>query len=558
MVARKKLAGLSVLLAVLGMLFLALVPFVRAQGITYSVSQEWTKVWINTDSSVNILYNITFTYLSGSPQGLFDVGMPIGGFQVNYVEDLSGSSLQYQDISGGGYYGVEVSLKQPVVLNQPITFIVYATVPGMIYPDSTNPGYDGVQFFPSTLASASGSIADLRVEIVLPPGVQTSEVRSPAGLPFDNVFVDENRTAVYWNRTAWPPSQTFDSGVSFPEQYVVQLPSPSGTSPSTILSLVVPIIFIVVFLFAVASVVIVKSGHTLGGFVKAAYVNPRISIEALGANRSLTAVEAGLVMGLKPVRVLTMMLYGLLLKRTVAVVETDPLIKLKKLEKPEGETASAPRYYESDYLKAIQPDGTLDEKALARTYQGLVDTVNQKLRGYSREDTMNYYKSIVDKAWTQVAQAGTPELKGDALDKNLDWLLADEKFDDRFKTAFPPTMIIYPNPAWWWYWGGPRFPSGQKTTSQPPSQTVSPSAPIKTAPLPGQDFANNVVRGLQTASNNMVKNMQDFANKLIPFQTTPKEGSVAGKPTCVCACHACACACACVSCACACAGGGAR
>jgi hypothetical protein len=253
-----------------------------------------------------------------------------------------------------------------------------------------------------------------------------------------------------------------------------------------------------------------------------------------------------------------MMLYGLLLKHMVAVVETDPLIKLKKLEKPEGESASSPRYYESDYLKAIQPDGTLDETALARTYQGLVDAVNQKLRGYSREDTMNYYKSIVDKAWTQVEQAGTPELKGDALDKNLDWLLADEKFGDRFTKAFPPTMIIYPNPAWWWYWGGPRFPSGQKTTSQPPSQTAPPSAPIKTTPLPGQDFANNVVRGLQTTSNNMVKNMQDFANKLIPFQTTPKEGSVAGKPSCVCACHACACACACVSCACACAGGGAR
>jgi hypothetical protein len=553
MVARKKLAGLGILLAVLGsLLFLAFVPFAEAQGITYSVSQEWTKVWINTNSSVNILYNITFTYLSGSPEGLFDVGMPKEGFQINYVEDLSGSLLQYQDISAGSYYAIEVSLKKPVALNQNITFIVYATVPGMIYSDSTNPGYDGLQFFPSTLASASGSIADLRVEIVLPPGVQTSEVKYPAGLPFDNVRVDENnRTAVYWNRTAWPPSQTFNSGVSFPQRYVTLPPGPSGT-------LYAVVAIIVVFLFVLVYIVAVKRGHTLAGFAKAAYENPRISIEALGANRSLTAVEAGLVMGLKPVRVLTMMLYGLLLKHMVAVVETDPLIKLKKLVKPEGESASSPRYYESDYLKAIQPDGTLDETALARTYQGLVDAVNQKLRGYSREDTMNYYKSIVDKAWTQVEQAGTPELKGDALDKNLDWLLADEKFGDRFTKAFPPTMIIYPNPAWWWYWGGPRFPSGQKTTSQPPSQTAPPSAPIKTTPLPGQDFANNVVRGLQTTSNNMVKNMQDFANKLIPFQTTPKEGSVAGKPSCVCACHACACACACVSCACACAGGGAR
>jgi hypothetical protein len=542
MVASKKLAGLGVLLAVFGMLFLAFVPLAGAQGVTYNVSQEWMKVWVNADSSVNVLYNITFTYLSGSPQGLFDVGMPKGGFQVNYVEDLSGLSLQYQDISGGGHYAIEISLKKPITLNQPITFIVYATVPGMVYSDSMNPGNDGVQFFPSTFANASGSIADLRVEMVLPPGVQTSEVKYPTGLPFDNVFVDENRTAVYWNRTAWPPNQTFDSGVSFPEQYVVQPPGFLTLLPVAI-AVIVVLLFVVFFIVAHA---------------KAAYVNPRISIEALGANRSLTAVEAGLVMGLKPVRVLTIMLYGLLLKRMVAVMETEPLIKLKKLEKPEEESAPLPRYYEIDYLNAIKPDGTLDETALAHTYLGLVDMVNKKLRGYSRQDTMNYYKTVVDKAWTQVTQAGTPELKGDALDKNLDWLLADEKFDDHLTTAFPPTIIIYPNPAWWWYWSGPHFPFGQKPPLQSPSQTAQPSAPIKAAPLPGQDFANNIVRGLQTTSNNMVKNMQDFANKLIPFQTPPKEGSVAGKPSCVCACHACACACACVSCACACAGGGAR
>jgi hypothetical protein len=237
------------------------------------------------------------------------------------------------------------------------------------------------------------------------------------------------------------------------------------------------------------------------------------------------------------------------------VTETDPLLKLKKLELQTGESAPSPRYYEIDYLSAIKPDGTLDEKTLALTYQGLVNAVNQKLRGYSREDTVNYYKSIVDKAWMQVTQAGTPELKGDALDKNLDWLLADEKFDDRFTTVFPPNIIIIPNPAWWWYWGGPRLPSGQPRA---PSPTAPSPVPTKPVSLPGQDFANNVVRGLQSASNNMVKNVQDFANRLAPFQPSPSNRSVSGKPSCVCACHACACACACVSCACACAGGGAH
>ncbi len=559
MVTRKKFAGFSAVLVVLCIsLFSAIVPLASAQGVTYSVSQEWVKVQINVDGSINVLYNITFTYLSGSPQGIFTVGMPQGGFQIQYVQDLSGATLQYQDSSQGSFYGIDVYLKQPVVINQPYTFIVYATVPNMIYPDSTSPGNVGLQFYPSTFSSASGSISDLRVEIVLPPGVQNSMVKYPTGLPFDNVFPAEgNSTAVYWERTSWPPGQTFGSGVSFPEEYVSPGPSQSGPSPSpnqgglsdSDIAIVGGFVFFIVIIFI---------GAALSRVAKAVYVKPSVSVEALGANRSLTAVEAGLVLGLKPVRVLTMILYGLLLKRMVAVTETDPLIKLNKLERPDGESSPTPRYYEIDYLAAITPDGTLDEKVLARTYQGLVDTVNQKLRGYSREDTMNYYKSVVGKAWTQVTQAGTPELKGDALDKNLDWLLADEKFDDRFTTVFPPGIIIYPNPAWWWYWGGPRPPVGQQRPSQPISPSAPSTAPTKMTPLPGQDFANNMVKGLQTASNNMVKNVQDFANRLVPFQAPAKEGSVTGKPSCVCACHACACACACVSCACACAGGGAR
>jgi hypothetical protein len=554
MVTRKCFACYSLILVALCLsLFVAFMPLAGAQGITYSVSREWVKVWVNTDRSVYVLYNISFTYLSGSPQGVFTVGMPKGGFQIQYVEDFSGSPLQYQDSSQGSFYGVDVHLKQPIVLNQPYTFVVYAMVPAMIYPDNTNPGNFGLQFYPSTFLGASGS-ENLRVEILLPPGVKTNEAKSPEGLLFDNVFVDENRTAVYWERISWSPDQVFNSGVSFPEQYVSPAPSETGPLPTPTQgggtsSAVSTIIGVLVFL-GVAIVIVA----VFAALAKATYIKPSISVEALGANRGLTAVEAGLVLGLKPVRVLTMMLYGLLLKRMVAVTETEPLLKLKKLELQTGELAPSPRYYEIDYLNAIKPDGQLDEKTLALTYQGLVNAVNQKLRGYSREDTLNYYKSIVDKAWMQVTQAGTPELKGDALDKNLDWLLVDEKFDDRFTTIFPPNILIIPNPAWWWYWGGPRSPSGQPRAPSP----TAPPVPTKPVSLPGQDFANNVVRGLQSASNNMVKNIQDFANRLAPFQPAPSNQSVSGRPSCVCACHACACACACVSCACACAGGGAH
>jgi hypothetical protein len=549
MVTRQQLPGLSViaLILCLGSLLTA-AQLARAQGVTYSVSQEWVQIQINTDRSIYVLYNITFTYLSGSPQGIFTVGMPQGGFQIQYVQDLSGATLQYQDTSSGSFYGIDVHLKQPIALNQPYTFVVYALVPNMIHEDTTNRGNVDLLFYQTTFPSASGSITDLRLEIILPPGVQKTEVKYPSGSPFDNVFTETNNdTAVFWERTDWPPGQQFTSGVSFPATYVSAVPTPTpGPFPNVAFT---ALAVFIVFIVLVAVI-------TLARFAKMAYVKPHMSIEALGANRTLTAVEAALVLDQKPVRVLTMILYGLLLKRMVGVTETEPLIRLNELKPAQGQSAPRPRYYEIDYLNAIRPDGTLDEQKLARTYMGLTNTVDQKLRGYSRDDTANYYKSIVDKAWTQVTQAGTPELKGDAVDKNLEWLLADDKFEDRFRTAFPPGIIIYPNPAWWWYWGGLHVPTGQQ---RPPTPITTPTAPPAQAkPIPGQDFANNIVRGLQTASNNIVKNVQDFANRLVPLKAPPSQHPVAGRPSCVCACHACACACACVGCACACAGGGAR
>jgi len=477
--------------------------------------------------------------------------MPKAGYQIQLVEDSSGTSLEYKN-SVYTSIGIDITLKKPIRINEPINFLAYAAVPDMIFRDDMNPGNVGMQFFPSTFESSMGT-EDLRLQIILPSGVQTTEVKSPTNLPFDNVFLtDDSKTAVYWERSSWQAEQVFSAGVSFPEDYVS--PAPTQTPPPQNGGDITDLFDLLfgVGAFVVVAAVIVAIFIALS---KATYTKPQISVEALGANRTLTAVEAALVLGQKPIRILTMILYGLILKRQVTVTQTEPILKLEKTKKIEGETSFQPRYYEIDYLSAIRPDGILDEKTLALTYQGLSTTVNQKLRGYSREDTTKYYKSIVDTAWKQVTGAQTPELRGEALNQNIDWLLSDQKFDEQLKTSFPPGTIITPNPAWWWYWGIPRIPTPQipsRPTAYPP--TDMPSKPMT---LPGQDFANTVVLGLQSASNNMVKNIQDFANKLIPFQPPPSNQPV-NKKSCVCACHSCACACACVSCACACAGGGAH
>jgi hypothetical protein len=540
-----------VLVLLCGVCVSVFAPAVNAQNVTYNVSQEWVQVQINSDASINLEYNITVTYLSGQPQGIVTVGMPQGGFQIQNVQDISGNNLQFLDVSNGNYFGIDVNLKGPIALNQPYTFIVDAFVPQMIYADQTNPGNDGLQFFPTTFASAVSPISDLRVAIILPPGVIANQTKYPTGFPFDSESIQGSSLVVYWERTNWPQDQTFQSGVSFPQEFISPLPTPVQNSVPVFTYIIIAVLILVVFGFI---------GLAIASFGKSTYQRPVVSVEALGAYRNLTAVEAGYVLEQPPVRVLTMILYGLLLKHMVQIVETEPILKLKKMPPQQGQPDPSPRYYEIDYLKAIKSDGTLDENNLAIAYITVANSTDEKLRGYSRGETKTYYKSVVDQAWSQVSKAGTPELQGDAIGKNLEWLLNDDKFNDRFTTAFPPGIIITPLPGWWWYWGGTRSqPTPIPPTPSGPQHLPMTPPPMQSKPLPGQDFANNIVKGVQTASNNVVTNVQDFANKLVPIQKQAQsQKPVTDKPSCVCACHNCACACACVSCACACAGGGAR
>ncbi len=529
MVSRRRAVWLYLILIVLCIQITILeVPSAEAQ-VEYSVSQEWAQIWVNSDGSIDLQYNITLTYLSGSPQGIVTVGMPKGGFQIQNAKDISGNGLQYSYLSNG----VEVTLMGPIILNQPKTFTVYAIVPGMVSPDSTNPGNVGMQFIPTTFASASGSIGDVRVAIVLPQGVNSSQVKYPTGAPFDNVFMQGNNLVVFWERPNWQPSQQFTVGVSFPSKYVTLGPN---ILPYVIIGLVLLVIIVVVI------IIILKRRR------KAPYEKPKVAVEALGALHGLTAVEAALVIALKPARVLTMILFGLMMKHKIQVTATEPLVKVKELQTPQGAAVPSLRYYEIDYLKSIEPNGTLNEVKLAQTYLGLRDNVDRRLRGYSRTDTMNYYKSVVAKAYDQVSRAGTPELRGEAVEQNIDWLLADENIAERFNNL-PGDAVILPRLGWWWYWYWP--PTG------PAARTGSPPAVGDVKPIPIQEFANNMVKGLETTSNNIVKDIQSFTNRLVAPQQAA-DRSVRGASHCVCACHACACACACVGCACACAGGGAR
>ncbi len=530
----------------LAMLTLVVVANVaNAQTRSYHFGREWTQIWINPDGTIDLNYYMSLTLDSGANINFVQIGQPNGDFVVSEAIDQNGHVLTTYDESSGSDYKVHVTLFQPLTAGQTIEFNLTTNVGRMLFEDTTIPGNVGMQFTPTWWSESV--VDDLRILIILPEGVPQDKVNTTNVLWSGTQTID-GRLGVYWEKQNLAPNEHYPVGVSFPAQYVQNFErAPTGLV--AFLQTYGPVLLISIVAILVVGFVVVASR-------KKGYLTPQISMETLGIKRGLTAVEASYLLGLKPTQIVTEILYSLLQKRAVWTEATNPSLKLRvmpEFKNKTGTEANPLRYYEIDFLNAMKNDGTLDEEKLAHTIMYLRDTVEEKLSGYSRNDTVDYYRKIVDQAWTQVQQAGTVELASKAYDEQLLWLLLDPNNRTRTETVFRG-RVFEPNPLWFWYWYG--------YTHYNPHPVMQPNinAPMQSAKppaIPGADFANNIATSLEKTSSNFVLNLEKFANAIVP-STTPKVSHepVHQKASCVCACHTCACACACVSCACACAGGG--
>ncbi len=536
----------------LGALFLGFVlvmstSVVMAQTTKYRLNQEWAKIWINKNGTIDLFYNISITLVSGDQINWVSIGQPQRDFTIGEAVDQYGHSLLASDESSGNDYEVRVHLSSPLEAGQTVWFTLTTNVAHMIYDDEgQNPGNAGMKFVPTWWSEAT--VTNLRVLVVLPFGVELSQVKTLRGVNWNGTWYEEDRLAVYWEKQNLLPDEQYPVGVSFPKEYVDYYdPRPSG--------LVVfferygpALLALGFFAVVVGSVVYVAK--------KKPYLRPMMSMEALGVRRGLTAVEASYLLEMQPTKIVTEILYSLLKKRAIWVESTSPSVKLKVMQQFQdvARTAETPlRYYEIDFLDAIKKDGTLDEEKLAHTVTYLRDTVEQKMRGYCRRDTIDYYRKIVAKAWEQVEQAGTPKVASKAYDEQLLWLLLDPNYQSRTKAGFKNKMFE-PSPFWFWYWYSYQHYHPNPTYKP---KVEAPAQSGKPPTIPGADFADNIATAVENTSSNIVANIEKFANAIVPMPTAKASSEPARKgASCVCACAACACACACVSCACACAGGG--
>jgi hypothetical protein len=520
------------------------VGLVSAQNRVYTFDHQWAQIFINQDGTIDLTYNVTLTLTSGDDINYVQLGQPKGDFTIGEAVDQYGHQLQATDSSSGSNYQVQVNLYQPLTAGNTIWFTVTTNVAGMISNDTQNPGNYGMQFAPQWMPVP---INDVRVQIVLPPDVAVNEVKTLPDKFWNSTSTVEGRTAVFWQIPVLQPNEQYLLGVSFPAS---SMPNYNPTQPSggfgleTVALIVLPIIALIV---VIAVVQVAR---------KSKYSSPKVSMETLGIRRGLTAVEASYLLDMKPPQIVTEILYSLLQKRAVWVESANPALKLRIMPAFKNKTGTDEnplRYYEIDFLQAVKDDGTLDEEKLAHTVMFLRDTVEQKLRGHSRRDTVDYYRKIVTKAWSQVEQAGTAELSSKAYDEQLLWLLLDPNTRSRTETTFHDRPF-QPSPFWFWYWYGYTHYNPHPTYTpnvDTPAQAAKPPA------IPGAQFADNIATAVEKTSNNIVTDIEKFANAILPMQPQKASHTPARRDAgCVCACAACACACACVSCACACAGGG--
>ena len=535
-------------LLLIGLVCIPYIPWVIAQR-QYVFGQEWAQVWINSDGSIDLFYNVSLTLDFGQEINWVSIGQPKGDFTIGSAEDQFGNVLETDDISSGSDYKVRINLDSPLQAGQTIWFTLVTNVAHVIYEDQTIPGNDGMEFTLSWFSEAA--IQDARVLIVLPPNVSESEVKTGSIL-WSNIQYEDDRLAVYWEKQNLIPDERFTVGVSYPKQEgwisFTEGSDGLGNFLETLLTFGLPLLVLAIFIVVVFVLIISR---------KKPYTKPTIGVECLGIVRGLTAVEASYLLDLKPPQIVTEILYSVLKKRAVWVENTSPSLRFRILEpflNKTGTDENPLRYYEIDFLNAINDEGSLDEEKLAATIMYVQSTVEEKLKGYCRRDTVDYYRKIVEKAWGQVEAAGTTELMSKAYDEQLLWLFLDPKVSDRTQTVFN-NRVFEPEPFWFWYWYSYRHYS--------PNPTYKPNIGVpvqgqKPPTIPGADFANNIATAIEESANNFVVNMEKFANSIVPMGAKQKSSKqpVQQKAKCVCACATCACACACVSCACACAGGG--
>ena len=550
---------------------------VFAQDYRFQVPEQAVVVYVNTDGSINIDYTMTFTNDSGAHAiDIVDIGLPNYEYELrNITAEIDGVSITRITNSDVVSPGISLYLNDnEIPAGGTGTVHAYIqNVKDVIYPatQTESEDYASLLFSPNWYGSAyCHGNTDYQVTILLPADVQDGEARYyvpenwPSSDAPESAITSENRIYYTWVSDQADSYTQYYFGASFPSRYLAEgavvqeaYVPPSSTGNNGVnfnLDNLCPFIFCIGFLGFFGLIIY---SATIGAKKrKLKYLPPKISLEGHGVKRGLTSVEAAVLMEQPMDKVFTMILFGLLKKNAAEVLNQDPL-DIKK-----SDPLPADLYgYETDFLAAFAEKASAPRRKLLQTMMvNLIKSVGEKMKGFSRKETIAFYEDIMKRAWTQVEAAATPEVKAQVYEEVMDWTMLDKKYEDRTQNVFSGPIVV-PAPSWWWRYD-PTFARPVISTSSVRPSVSAPSGSsgghtVSMPTLPGSAFAASVVGSVSNFSSKVMGGLSGFTggvtkvtNPPPPPSTYRSSGGGGGGG------HSCACACACAGCACACAGGG--
>ncbi|HNT53144.1 MAG TPA: hypothetical protein PKG95_00415 [Anaerolineaceae bacterium] len=541
-------------------LLLGLGGTASAQTYLFSVERAEATITINSDGTATVEYLYQFVNdPSADPMEYVDIGMPTSNYYLSSVSaEIDGQRIS--DITYSPYIsnGVALGLGSKAIPpgERGLLHVTIVEIGQMLYTTRIEgQNYASFNFMPnyfdSTLVKGS---TDMTVTLYLPVGLEPEQPRwfTPRGWPGSDEplsgYDEQGRVFYRWNSTAANAGADYRFGAAFPVDLV-----PAGTvkKPSIWESLGInQDDFFGGAFFCCCSILFI--GFPIWGAINARkrrlqYMPPKISVEGHGIKRGLTAVEAAIMMERPLDKVMTMILFGILKKGAARVTTREPLALEITDPLPEGLYA-----YETDFLAAFQKTDKVErQKALSEMVVSLIKSLTEKMKGFSRKETLEYYQSIMKTAWEQVEAANTPEVKSERYEQALEWTMLDKDYDDRTRDIFRTGPVFYP--TWWW-----RFDPGHASAAG--GGSIPAAIPGSRSAVPGADFAASVVNGIQNFSSNVVRDLSSFTsgvtNRTNPVPVSSSSSSGRSRSGGGGGGRSCACACACAGCACACAGGG--
>jgi hypothetical protein len=538
-------------------IFLAIASPATAQNsLSFQVPKETIDAYWNSDGTLSLTYVINFVNNpNGSVIDYVDLGLPNNNYSdSNITATVNGHPVT--DISSSGYQGlgccgVAIGLGSYSIASgaSGSLQVQVEKITGVLQTDSTDSSYASAVFgnfyFGSSFVTGT---TDMIVTFHLPPGVTSTEPRyhaAPDNFPSKPVTALDSQgyvTYIWENKSANAYTE-YMFGASFPKSVVpasaIVTPSPFagiGNFLSNVSGFILPVLCIGGF------IAIVVAGLSADSRRRLAYLPPKISIEGHGIKRGLTAVEAAILLEQPLDKVMTMILFSTIKKNAAEVVTRDPL-EIKASD-PQPENLQP---YEKDFLAAFQKTGADRRKGLQEMVVSLVKNVSEKMKGFSRAETVAYYNNITKQAWAQVEAADTPEVKSQKYEEVMDWTMLDKNYDGRTQEVFRNMPVFVPI---WWGRFDPGFGRG--------AASVTPASVGRAPSVPGTSFAGSITSGVQTFSSKVVGSINDFTSRITSVTNpAPKTTSTSGRGGGFGGGGGgCACACACAGCACACAGGG--